>query len=173
MAEITKADVVSFIENMSVLELSELVKELEESSVSPLLPRLPLPPLLRLPPPKLLRRRPSLTLFSRPLAPTRSASSRLFVPLLVLVSRKPKISLTAHRSPLRPVFPRKSPRTPRSNSSSPALKSRSSKARADCFSTSAKAASCGLGSSILVPNPYPLAPNNLGEGTKSRGLEAS
>ena len=30
MAEITKADVVSFIENMSVLELSELVKELEE-----------------------------------------------------------------------------------------------------------------------------------------------
>jgi large subunit ribosomal protein L7/L12 len=30
MAEITKADVISFIENMSVLELSELVKELEE-----------------------------------------------------------------------------------------------------------------------------------------------
>lgn len=30
MAEITKADVVSFIENMSVLELSELVKELED-----------------------------------------------------------------------------------------------------------------------------------------------
>ena len=30
MAEITKADVVSFIENMTVLELSELVKELEE-----------------------------------------------------------------------------------------------------------------------------------------------
>ena len=30
MAEITKADVVGFIENMSVLELSELVKELEE-----------------------------------------------------------------------------------------------------------------------------------------------
>ena len=30
MAEITKADVVSFIENMSVLELAELVKELEE-----------------------------------------------------------------------------------------------------------------------------------------------
>jgi len=30
MAEITKADVVSFIENMTVLELSLLVKELEE-----------------------------------------------------------------------------------------------------------------------------------------------
>ena len=30
MAEITKADVVSFIESMSVLELSELVKELED-----------------------------------------------------------------------------------------------------------------------------------------------
>jgi large subunit ribosomal protein L7/L12 len=30
MAEITKADVVSFIENMTVLELSTLVKELEE-----------------------------------------------------------------------------------------------------------------------------------------------
>jgi len=30
MSEITKADVISFIENMSVLELSELVKELEE-----------------------------------------------------------------------------------------------------------------------------------------------
>ena len=30
MAEITKADVVSFIENMTVLELSELVKELED-----------------------------------------------------------------------------------------------------------------------------------------------
>lgn len=30
MAEITKADVVSFIENMSVLELAELVKELED-----------------------------------------------------------------------------------------------------------------------------------------------
>lgn len=30
MAEITKADVISFIENMSVLELSEMVKELEE-----------------------------------------------------------------------------------------------------------------------------------------------
>ncbi|MDX9745324.1 MAG: 50S ribosomal protein L7/L12 [Syntrophales bacterium] len=30
MAEITKADVVSFIEGMTVLELSELVKELEE-----------------------------------------------------------------------------------------------------------------------------------------------
>ena len=30
MAEITKADVVGFIENMSVLELSELVKELED-----------------------------------------------------------------------------------------------------------------------------------------------
>lgn len=30
MAEITKADVIGFIENMSVLELSELVKELEE-----------------------------------------------------------------------------------------------------------------------------------------------
>jgi large subunit ribosomal protein L7/L12 len=30
MAEITKADVISFIENMSVLELAELVKELEE-----------------------------------------------------------------------------------------------------------------------------------------------
>lgn len=30
MAEITKADVISFIESMSVLELSELVKELEE-----------------------------------------------------------------------------------------------------------------------------------------------
>ncbi len=30
MAEITKADVVSFIEKMTVLELAELVKELEE-----------------------------------------------------------------------------------------------------------------------------------------------
>ena len=30
MADITKADVVTFIENMTVLELSELVKELEE-----------------------------------------------------------------------------------------------------------------------------------------------
>src|SRR5512138_918793 len=30
MAEITKADVISFIESMSVLELSEMVKELEE-----------------------------------------------------------------------------------------------------------------------------------------------
>jgi len=30
MAEVTKQDVVSFIENMSVLELSKLVKELEE-----------------------------------------------------------------------------------------------------------------------------------------------
>jgi len=30
MAEITKADVISFIENMSVLDLSELVKELED-----------------------------------------------------------------------------------------------------------------------------------------------
>lgn len=30
MAEITKADVISYIENMSVLELAELVKELEE-----------------------------------------------------------------------------------------------------------------------------------------------
>ncbi len=30
MAEITKAEVISFIENMSVLELSELVKELED-----------------------------------------------------------------------------------------------------------------------------------------------
>src|SRR5512139_1020265 len=30
MAEITKADVISYIENMSVLELSELVKELED-----------------------------------------------------------------------------------------------------------------------------------------------
>ena len=30
MAEITKADVIDFIANMSVLELSELVKELEE-----------------------------------------------------------------------------------------------------------------------------------------------
>jgi large subunit ribosomal protein L7/L12 len=30
MADVTKADVVSFIENMTVLELSELVKELEE-----------------------------------------------------------------------------------------------------------------------------------------------
>ncbi|WP_243369610.1 50S ribosomal protein L7/L12 [Geotalea sp. SG265] len=30
MAEITKADVISFIEKMSVLELAEMVKELEE-----------------------------------------------------------------------------------------------------------------------------------------------
>ncbi|MGA7829138.1 MAG: 50S ribosomal protein L7/L12 [Geobacteraceae bacterium] len=30
MSEITKAEVISFIENMSVLELSELVKELED-----------------------------------------------------------------------------------------------------------------------------------------------
>ncbi|AAR36256.1 50S ribosomal protein L7/L12 [Geobacter sulfurreducens] len=30
MAEITKADVISFIENMTVLELAELVKELED-----------------------------------------------------------------------------------------------------------------------------------------------
>lgn len=30
MAEITKADVISFIENMTVLELAEMVKELEE-----------------------------------------------------------------------------------------------------------------------------------------------
>jgi large subunit ribosomal protein L7/L12 len=30
MAEITKADVISFIENMSVLELAEMVKELED-----------------------------------------------------------------------------------------------------------------------------------------------
>ncbi len=30
MAEITKADVISYIENMTVLELAELVKELEE-----------------------------------------------------------------------------------------------------------------------------------------------
>ena len=30
MADITKQDVISFIENMTVLELSELVKELEE-----------------------------------------------------------------------------------------------------------------------------------------------
>jgi large subunit ribosomal protein L7/L12 len=30
MAEITKADVISFIENMSVLDLAELVKELED-----------------------------------------------------------------------------------------------------------------------------------------------
>ncbi|RNC69376.1 MAG: 50S ribosomal protein L7/L12 [Desulfuromonadales bacterium] len=30
MADITKADVISFIENMTVLELSELVKELED-----------------------------------------------------------------------------------------------------------------------------------------------
>lgn len=31
MADVTKADVVEFIKNMSVLELSELVKELEET----------------------------------------------------------------------------------------------------------------------------------------------
>ncbi|KIX15945.1 50S ribosomal protein L7/L12 [Dethiosulfatarculus sandiegensis] len=31
MADITKADVIEFIKNMSVLELSELVKELEET----------------------------------------------------------------------------------------------------------------------------------------------
>jgi large subunit ribosomal protein L7/L12 len=30
MAEITKADVINFIESMSVLELAEMVKELEE-----------------------------------------------------------------------------------------------------------------------------------------------
>ena len=30
MADITKADVISFIENMTVLELAEMVKELEE-----------------------------------------------------------------------------------------------------------------------------------------------
>lgn len=30
MAQVTKADVISFIENMSVLELAEMVKELEE-----------------------------------------------------------------------------------------------------------------------------------------------
>ena len=30
MAEITKEDVIKFIENMTVLELSELVKELED-----------------------------------------------------------------------------------------------------------------------------------------------
>ncbi len=30
MAEITKADVISFIENMTVLELAEMVKELED-----------------------------------------------------------------------------------------------------------------------------------------------
>ncbi|KAF0215306.1 MAG: large subunit ribosomal protein [Geobacteraceae bacterium] len=30
MAEVSKADVISFIENMTVLELSELVKELED-----------------------------------------------------------------------------------------------------------------------------------------------
>jgi large subunit ribosomal protein L7/L12 len=30
MAEITKADVISFIENMTVLELAEMVRELEE-----------------------------------------------------------------------------------------------------------------------------------------------
>lgn len=30
MAEVTKADVISFIENMTVLELAELVKELED-----------------------------------------------------------------------------------------------------------------------------------------------
>ncbi len=31
MADITKADVIEFVKNMSVLELSELVKELEET----------------------------------------------------------------------------------------------------------------------------------------------
>ncbi len=31
MAEITKADVIEFVKNMSVLELSELIKELEET----------------------------------------------------------------------------------------------------------------------------------------------
>lgn len=31
MADVTKADVIEFIKNMSVLELSELVKELEET----------------------------------------------------------------------------------------------------------------------------------------------
>ncbi|MBW2092233.1 MAG: 50S ribosomal protein L7/L12, partial [Deltaproteobacteria bacterium] len=31
MADITKADVIEFVKNMSVLELSELIKELEET----------------------------------------------------------------------------------------------------------------------------------------------
>jgi len=35
MAEITKADVINFIENMSVLELAEMVKELKRNSVYP------------------------------------------------------------------------------------------------------------------------------------------
>ena len=59
----TREEMISAIESMTVLELNELVKALEESSAFPpplplLLPLLPLPALPLLPP---LRRRPSST----------------------------------------------------------------------------------------------------------------
>lgn len=56
-----KDQIIEAIESMSVLELAELVKALEENSAYPLLLRLPLP-LLALLPLALLKKRPNSTL---------------------------------------------------------------------------------------------------------------
>ena len=72
-----REEIISAIESMTVLELADLVKELEEkfgvSAAAPVAV-LPPPPLPPLPLPK--RRRPSSTSSSRMSAPRRSRSSR-------------------------------------------------------------------------------------------------
>ena len=76
----TKEEIMEAIENMTVLELSELVKAMEEKFGEALLLRLQLL-LLALLLVLLLKRRPSSRLFSPLLATRRSTSSRLSVKL--------------------------------------------------------------------------------------------
>ncbi len=91
---ITKEDVIQYIENMTVLELSELVKELEEKfGVQAAMPMMAAgagaaAPQQQLP----LKNRRNLMLSSPVMKQTRrSRSSRLSGPLRALASKKQKI----------------------------------------------------------------------------------
>ncbi len=115
MAEITKADVISFIEKMSVLELAEMVKELEEkfgvSAAAPVAVAAVAGPAAA----EAAEEKTEFDVILKLPAPTRSVSSRLFVHSPAWASKKPKTWLTVHPSRSKPAFPRKKPKRPRSN----------------------------------------------------------
>ena len=126
----TKEDILESIANMTVLELSELLKDFEEkfgvTAAAPVAVAPPPPPVAA-PPPRPRRRRTSSTSSSPRPATRRSRSSRRCARSRTSVSRRPRTSSTAPPAPSWRRCRRKTPRRPRPLSRRPAARSSSSR----------------------------------------------
>jgi len=123
---ITKQDVISFIENMSVLELSELVKELEDkfgvSAAAPVAVAVAAPAAAA----EAAEEKTEFDVIIKAAGANKIAVIKVVRALTSLGLKEAKDLVDGAPSRSRPAFPRTRPKRPRSSWLKPALKSKSS-----------------------------------------------